>query len=165
MAESLYPAEVEVRLWQALDDTKVGMLGVASQPPRLQPMTAFCDPKGNLVWFFASRSADLTHMVGDGAPGVFTLVPDDHEIHACLTGDLTTRFDRDVIDRYWNATVSAWYPKGKDDPDLVLLAFRPEHAEVWISKRGPVRFGWEVAKSKLTGERPDWGQHARLHLH
>ena len=51
-------------------------------------------------------------------------------------------------DRYWNPTVAAWYPDGKDDPSLTLLRFNVSDAEVWISKGSAIRLAWEVAKAK-----------------
>ena len=32
----------------------------------------------------------------------------------------------------WNRFVAAWFEGGKDDPNLVLLRFEAEHAEIWI---------------------------------
>jgi general stress protein 26 len=42
--------------------------------------------------------------------------------------------DPAVIDRLWNPFVAAWYPGGKDDPELRLLRFDPESAQVWLNE-------------------------------
>ena len=74
-------------------------------------------------------------------------------------------YDRERMDKYWNATVAAWYPNGKDDPRLTLLRLDARDAEVWISEAGPARFAWEIAKANATREQPDLGGHTRLNLH
>ena len=39
--------------------------------------------------------------------------------------------DKSVIDRLWNPFVASWYKDGKDDPDLQLVRFDIERADVW----------------------------------
>jgi general stress protein 26 len=36
-----------------------------------------------------------------------------------------------MIDRLWNRYVAAWFEGGKDDPQLTLLRFDAERAEIW----------------------------------
>ena len=36
------------------------------------------------------------------------------------------------MDRLWNRFIAAWYEGGKDDPNLVLLRFDAESAEIWL---------------------------------
>ncbi len=61
--------------------------------------------------------------------------------------------------------VAAWFPEGKDDPELTLLRLEPDDAEVWIANKGPIRFAFEIAKANLTDQEPDLGRHSRLDLH
>lgn len=44
--------------------------------------------------------------------------------------------DRAVIERLWNPVIARWYKDGKDDPDLVLLRFDTEKADVWEASTG-----------------------------
>ena len=96
---------------------------------------------------------------------MFTYGSKDQEVWACIHGSLTAVHDRDRIDRYWNPIVAAWYPQGKDDPHLTLLRFTADDGRIWVSKQGPVRFFYEIAKAHVTKHLPDTGGVADVKLH
>jgi nucleoid-associated protein YgaU len=39
--------------------------------------------------------------------------------------------DQAMIDQFWNDALKAFFPKGKDDPNLVLLEVEPRTVEYW----------------------------------
>ncbi len=161
MSDALDPAKAEAGLWRTLKDQKIGMLGVAGGKPRhMQPMTAYAEEGARELWFFTYRDTDLVKDVGSGHAAMFCLVTDD--LYACLGGRLEEHFDRERMERYWNPVVAAWYPDGKDDPRLTLLRFQLDDAHVWLSKAGPVKFAWEIAKANATHDTPDLGGKAEV---
>ena len=158
-------AELERRMWREIGHVRVGMLGLTGGPPRhMQPMSAFCEPGEPAIWFFARRGNSLLRDAAGGHPAMFTLMTGDHEFIACIGGELSEDTDRSRIDSFWNAVAGAWFPKGKDDPDLTLLRLDVADAEVWVSRTNPVRFGWEIAKANLTHTTPDVGEQRHLNL-
>ena len=36
-----------------------------------------------------------------------------------------------MIEKLWNPYVAAWYPGGKDDPNLALFRFNADEAKIW----------------------------------
>ena len=165
MTEPLDRKDAEKHLWDALEDTRVGMLGLAGGEPRhMQPMTAFVDRETDSLWFFTYRDTDLARdvTVQGGHYAMFCLVSKDQHLYACLGGELEEQFDRERMDRYWDPVVAAWYPDGKDDPRLTLLRMKLDDAQVWVSRAGPVRFAFEIAKANLTKDRPDLGERADI---
>jgi general stress protein 26 len=84
-----------------------------------------------MIWFFSARSNKLVESIKrtSRASGVF--VSKGHNIYASLSGRIAIDNDPEMIDRLWNRYVAAWYKKGKDDPELALLRFEPEEAEIW----------------------------------
>jgi len=156
------PAEVEDRLWREIEKHHVGMLGTSGSDS-LQPMTAFVEMGSRKLWFFTRKSTDLVQEVGGGRDGVFVFQQDD--VQACITGRLVEDRDTARIEKFWNPVVAAWQPGGKDDPELTLLCMDPENAEVWVSKSGPARFAWEIARANVTGDEPDVGGRANLNFH
>jgi general stress protein 26 len=159
---AISPSEAEDRLWKALEDTRTGMLGLVGgdEHQHFQPMTAFEDRPGDCLWFFTRDDTDLVRSLGSGHQAMYTLVTKDTKIYACLGGQVTRQADPEVVDRYWNPVVAAWYPHGKDDPHLVLLRFDLDDARVWFNDKGPVMFMVEVAKANLTRSFPDSGDKA-----
>jgi general stress protein 26 len=158
--------DLEQRLWKQIEKDGTGMLGLVGGPPRhMQPMTAFHDGDGSKgLWIFTRKDNDLLKEMGDGHAAMFTVMSKDHELIACIGGALSERYDPDKIDRFWNPVVAAWYPEGKDDPNLTLLRFDPEDAQVWASKGGAIRFGWEIAKANMTRKQPDIGESRHIEL-
>lgn len=155
------PAAVERRLWDEIEKDQIGMLGVVGGAAHhLQPMTAFVEPAAKRLWFFTRNDTDLVEEIGAGHKAMFVF--QQRDLRACVGGRLTVTQDRDRMDRYWNAVVAAWYPKGKDDPHLTLLRLDCDDAQVWISQAGPMRFAWEIAKANATGHAPDLGGRAEV---
>ena len=162
--DALSRDDAEARLWQALDDTRIGMLGLPGD--HMQPMTGFRDEADGAVWFYTRDETDLARRAAvDPQRAMFCLISKDRELYACVAGRLSLSRDRERIGRFWNPVVAAWYPEGKDDPHLVLLRLEPEDAQLWLSTKGPVRFAWEVARANLTGDRPDMGERAEIRFH
>ena len=144
---------LETRLWDAVETRRVGMLGLTKSGLHYQPMTAFVDRRRNRIWFFASRDTDLVRSVGDGGSAMFVF--QDTGLQASIGGSLSVAVDRRRMDRYWSSAVSAWFPLGKDDPQLTMLRMDCTDAEVSISEIGLTKFVWEVALPATRRRAPD----------
>jgi general stress protein 26 len=158
------PAEVEAKLWKAIEHHRTGMLGLVGSHQHFQPMTGFAEPETGTIWFFVSRDNDLMEAAdGGGAEVMFTF--QSREVYACISGRLRVDTDPGRIDRFWNASVAAWYPGGKDDPDLTLLRLDAGDAAVWLVEGGLVKYLLEVAKANASKTTPDVGERRDLNLH
>ena len=156
-------AAVERRLWDELEKHQTGMLGLAGETSHYQPMTAFVEREASRLWFFTRLETDLVNQVGAGHPAMFVF--QQRDIQACVGGELVIDRDRSHLERYWNTVVAAWYPEGRDDPHLSMLRLDCEDARVWISRGGPVRFLWEIAKASATKTTPHLGGRSSLDFH
>lgn len=154
-------AEVREKLWKAIDNHHTGMLGITGDSHHFQPMTAFVEKDRDTLWFFTRRETDLAQAV-DGGEATFIFL-DDH-LQACIDGSLTLSHDQARIDRFWNVHVAAWYPDGKDDPQLTLLRLDVREAAVWIREGGPLKYAFEVAKANASHSTPDIGERRDLNF-
>ena len=149
--------EPEHQLFEEIDGVHAGMLGIEGSA-RLQPMAPELDRASRTIWFFARTTSDLAAAAArPDARGLFVLIGKHHDYHATLTGRLAERLDPQVRDRFWNSVVEAWFHKGKDDPEMTMLALELEHARVWVSTHSTLKFGWEIAKAQLNDSEPDVG--------
>jgi general stress protein 26 len=154
---------VQERLWDEIKDAGgTGMLGMVKSGQHYQPMTAFVERDTHQIWFFTRKETDLAR-AADGGPAMFVFQTD--KLQACVGGALAVQFDRDRMNKYWNAVVAAWYPEGKDDPNLTMLCLDCADAEVWLSDDGPTKFAWEIAKANATHKTPDVGDRAHINFH
>lgn len=137
----------EVRLkkefWKSLDDSPFVMLGLQGvDDSRTRPMTAQVDrqdrdkEEGGPIYFFASKTDGVGSDIGSGHRAVATYSGKGHKLFAHVHGNLVPDCDRDVIERLWNPIIASWYKDGKEDPDLLLLRFDTEHAEIWEADTG-----------------------------
>ena len=164
MSQPLNDADLEARLWKEIDHVKTVMLGLVGGP-HMQPMTGFAVQPDGTVWFYLRKDNDLIKQAGPGGkPAMFRLLTRDHGFIACVGGTVAEHYDRDRIARFWNPMVAAWFPDGKEDPELTLLRFTPEDAQVWVSQSNPVSFGFALAKAKLSKTVPDVGASAHIDL-
>ncbi|HWF01520.1 MAG TPA: pyridoxamine 5'-phosphate oxidase family protein [Caulobacteraceae bacterium] len=158
-------AAVEKKLWSEIEDTRFGMIAaMAPAPDHFQPMTAFPEPESRTLWFYTRRDADLAVAAEDAVESMFVFTSKDRQLQASIRGRLRASTDALHRDKFWNSVVAAWYPKGKDDPELVMLAFTCEDAQIWLSEGGGAHFGWEIAKANLTGQQPDVGSHVSVKM-
>jgi general stress protein 26 len=163
MTHTLTNAEVRDRLWDAIDDHRTGMLGLQGSDQHFQPMTAFVERDADVLWFFTRRDTDLAASLASGQAASFIF--QDRKLQACLDGRLSLEHDRARIDRYWSPHVAAWYPEGKDDPQLTLLRFDVDEAAVWITEGGLFKYALELAKANASKTLPDVGERRDLNLH
>ena len=163
MSDERTNAEVEEKLWKAIDHHKTGMLGLSDARQHFQPMTAFAEPETQTVWFFTPRDSDLVEAASTGADAMFHF--QSHEVYACMDGRLSVDTDPARVDKFWNPSVAAWYPGGKDDANLTLLRFNPSEAAVWLVEGGLVKYLLEVAKANASNTIPDVGERQDVNFH
>ena len=126
------PQELESALWKALRSDMTMMLGLdAVEDGHARPMTANIENDKPPIWFFTSRDNDIYKLLTRGNRAIATFTSKDHQLFATLHGNITVDHDRSVVDRLWNPFIAAWYEGGKEDPQLVLLRFDAERAQIW----------------------------------
>jgi hypothetical protein len=58
----------------------------------------------------------------------------------------------------------AWFPEGKDDPNLVVLKVTTDEAAYWDSTSSKMVVFFSMIKAVLTGTTPEGGDHGKLNL-
>ena len=132
------------KFWKDLDDSPFVMLGLKGvEDDRTRPMTAQVDvpedgdkDDGGQIYFFASKTDGVGEAIDSSSRAVATFAAKDHGLFAHIHGTLVPSNDKAVIERLWNPFVASWYKDGKDDPDLRLLRFDTESADVWEATPG-----------------------------
>ena len=127
-------AEIKEKFWKSLKSDMTVMLGlVGVDDAHTRPMTAQVDEdQRDFIWFFTSTENELVGQLSGETDAFLTYASKGHDIFAAVHGTLTVDNDREEIDRLWNRFVAAWFEKGKDDPELVLLRFTPGDAQIWV---------------------------------
>ena len=149
MADQDTPQQVAETFLAKLNDSPFVMVGLTSGG-HSEPMTAqLDDDQPNTLYFFAGRD----NRIAGGGAAMAQFVGKGHDFFACMAGTVAVDNDRAQIDKLWSKQVEAWFPQGKEDPNLTLLRFDIDSAELWetdISLTGRLKmlFGGTITASE-----------------
>lgn len=146
-------------LFDRLSDVNAGMLGLTSDL-KLVPMSHQITDERDRLYFITAEGTDL-QKAASAAPvdAIYALAEGGKGLYARLHGTLTQINDPAKLDEVWNFVADAWFEDGKRDEDVRLLELKLTSAEAWLTTTSGLRFLYEVAKAKITGEEPDMGEH------
>lgn len=120
-------AELKKDLWKKLADSPFVMIGLHDGGHSI-PLTAQLDEdQVDTLFFFVGKDNRLAQ----GGAAMAQFVSKGHDYFACFAGTAAIDNDFAQIDKLWNSHVEAWFPGGKDDPNLALLRFDIDSAELW----------------------------------
>lgn len=127
------PAELRKKFWHAFADSPFVMLQLDGEPDSAAPMTAQLDRDADHeIWFFTSR--DNRFAAKGGA--IATFASKGHDVFARFSGVLSEETSRERLDKQWSNFVEAWFPGGKDDPNLLMLRMDLGDASIWAGEMG-----------------------------
>jgi general stress protein 26 len=138
--------EIKQTLWKKMAASPFVMVGFADGRSHSEPLTAQLDEdQVDRIYFFAGKDNRLA----GGGDAMAQFVSKGHDFFACLSGKIARDDDFAMIDKLWNNQVEAWFPGGKDDPNLALLRLDIDSAELWetdMSLSGKVKmlFGGKI---------------------
>ncbi len=148
-----------------IEDVQIAMLTtIDGGTLRSRPMqTQEAEFDGDL-WFFTSTDTHKTDEIEkDNRVNVAYASPNDNT-YVSVSGTAALVNDKEKIEELWNPILKAWFPKGLDDPTLILLKVSVEQAEYWDSTSSTVVQVGAFVKALVTGERADGGDHGRVNL-
>ncbi len=148
-----------------IKDVQIAMLTtIDGGTLRSRPMqTQEAEFDGDL-WFFTSTDTHKTDEIEkDNRVNVAYASPSDNT-YVSVSGTASLVNDKEKIEELWIPILKAWFPKGLDDPTLILLKVSVEQAEYWDSASSTVVQVVGFVKALVTGERADGGDHGRVNL-
>lgn len=176
MADTLTPQELADHAWELADKIRFCLFTTwDGQEQRMRPLTATVERDSHRVRFLVSASGGTT-LARAGAGPDLTLVEQVQKYpvvtlgfadpkandYATMTGEARVSADRQQIEELWSPFAKAWWA-GADDPDIRVLTFVPEKAEVWIGPNKLVAYGVMLAAA-VSSARPDMGEHGATAL-
>ena len=123
------------KIAEMIEDVKVAILTSVGQNGMLhsRPMMVQDQEFDGDLWFITGKNTVKTDEI-EANPNVNVAFSDpDDDIYVSITGKARVVNDRAKIDELWSPVHKAWFPEGKDDPNITLLHVDPELAEYWDS--------------------------------
>lgn len=135
---------------------------VSNMPFNSRPMgTQKVDDEGNL-WFLST--ANSNHNAEIAADNRVQLLYSNPSASEFLTINGTAQIitDRATIDELWNSLAKAWFPQGKDDPNLTAIKVTTDKSHYWDTKYGKMVSLLAIATAAATGQQFDGGVEGKL---
>jgi general stress protein 26 len=154
-------------IWNLIKDVRIGMLitqsGDRKESLSARPMSLVQDAYDGTLYFFASKSTSkLTELNEEKEEVCITFSDPTQQVYVSLSGHSKMTKDPDLISKYWSEGVSAWFPKGKNDPDVAIYEIKIYKGEHWNTDENKFVQLFEFTKAKLTDETPDIGEHEKF---
>ena len=144
-----FAKDPKAALREQLKNETAVMLGVEGVTDFMKPMSAKPDVDADVVWFFTDRRSDTFGNL-PGSPNAHICISDSqNKFWADIKGSIQTTENCEAVASNWSADIEAWYEKGREDPNMQLMAFTPEVAEVSVATSNPIKFSWETVKAIL----------------
>ena len=86
---------------------------------------------GKRVWFFTEADSPKVAEIARHPKVNLAYASSDRNTYVSLAGTAEVNRDRRRIGRLWNDAMKAFFPNGKDDPNLVLLEVQVRSIEYW----------------------------------
>jgi general stress protein 26 len=155
--------EHKAKIWNLIKDIKVGML-VTEQDGFMhaRPMQLVQDDYDGTLYFYTKAHSGKTEEIKKDHDVCITFADTDKQNYISLTGIANLTHDQNLIDKYWNSVIAAWFPEGKDSDEVAMLAVKINKGEHWDGTSNPVSFFYEIAKANIQDEEPDVGEHQKF---
>jgi general stress protein 26 len=144
------------KLYELIKDVKIAMMTTVDTDGTLhsRPMWSMeADESGDLWFFTQVDSPKVTEISRDNQINLGYSQPGKQN-YVSVAGKAEIVRDKAKIDEKWSEPLKAWFPKGKDDPQVALIRVHPIKGEYWDSPSSTVLHIYGYAKAALTGESP-----------
>lgn len=102
------------------------------------------------LWFFTKRSSRKAEQIARD-PRVNVALA-SRSSWVSVSGEAEVVHDLDKAKQLWNAGISAWFPEGPEDPEIVLIKVHADGAEYWDTPGAVAVSVLSFIKSRVTGK-------------
>jgi len=117
-----------------------------------------------LLWFFSGADSTRNAQI-NADPRVQLIFANNSDMeYLTVFGTASISTDRAQIDRLWNRMVEAWFPGGKDDPNVTLICVQPTVAHYWDTEDGKLVTLAKILTRAATGSEIETGVEGDLNV-
>lgn len=158
--------EAREKVWDMIKDIKVAMMVTMDAEGHhfARPMVAQKPDEHEDLWFFTSAdSAKIQEIIANPEVLLAYAAPDGNA-YISISGEAAVVQDRAKIDELWSESLKAWWPKGKGDPNVILICVTPRSAEYWDGPASTVVQAFGYLKARITGNPEEMGENKIVRL-
>ena len=153
-------------LIQKIKDIKVCMMITMDEDGSLRsrPMRQSEIKDDGIIWFFTGYESAKSHEIKHDAHVNLSYADPDDELYVSVSGRASITRDKTKIDELWNPALTAWFPEGKDDPNIGLIRVAIDKAEYWDAPNSVMVHLYGMVKAAVTGEPARPGDNKKFNL-
>jgi general stress protein 26 len=153
------------KIAELIKDIQMAMLTTVSTDGSLhsRPMATQQTPFEGELFFLTAADTGKVHEIEDDSQVALTYVDPKHTF-LTLSGRASISNDRALIEKLWNPTYKAWFPEGKEDPEIRVLRVVVEQAEYWEAPANAIVRNVKILARAVTGGKTPVGEHAYVAL-
>ena len=141
--------------------TTVGSDGFLVSRPLSTQKSSF---DGRRVWFFTEADSPKIAEVKRHPKVNLAYASKEKNTYVSLAGVASVNRDRALIEQFWNDALKAFFPKGKNDPNLVLLEVEPRTVEYWDGPSSLIGKAISFLVARVTKKEELMGENRMLDL-
>jgi general stress protein 26 len=151
------------KLAELIEEIEVAMLTTRTADGSMvsRPLqTLKLDENGELIFFTGANSHKVAELTDDPDVNLAYAHPGEHR-YVSVRGRARMDRDADTIDELWSPAQKAFFPDGKDDPNLMVLRVRVRDASYWEAGN-VIERALDFARALLDESPTDIGEHGHL---
>lgn len=154
------------KLIEKIKDIDIAMMTTADEDGSLRsrPMRNMQIKEDGIIWFFTGYESAKSHELENDSHVNLSYADPSNNLYVSVSGRASLSRDRAKIDELWNPAMIAWFPDGKDDPNIGLIKVQIEKAEYWDTPNSAVVHLYGVVKAAITGKPADPGENKKINL-
>lgn len=144
------------KVWELIKDVGVALMVTSGHEGQLRgrPMAAMNKDFDGDLWFVSREGAPKLGEIADHANVLLAYSEPKNQHYVSVAGKARLVRDPAKVKELWSEPARVWFPKGPDDPDIVLIQVTVETAEYWDAPMSAWVYAYGYVKARLTGESP-----------
>ncbi len=127
-----------------------------------RPMVVQKTDETGSVWFLSALASVKTLELEQDSRVTLYFQGSSYADFLEINGHAVLSNDKNQVEDLWDPTMSAWFPNGKEDPNISVIQFIPESGYYWDNKHGNAIAGIKMLVSAFSGEQPDDQREGKL---
>jgi general stress protein 26 len=161
------PNQIAARLGHLLEGIDIAMLttlGDRGYPVSRPLSTQAASFDGKVLWFFTEADSPKVGEIRRHPKVNLGYASKEKNIYVSIAGDARILRDQRKINQLWSDALKAFFPNGKEDPNLVLLEVGVRTAEYWEGPGSLLGQLLTFVVARATGEEEVMGENRILDL-
>jgi general stress protein 26 len=130
-----------------------------------RPMLVHDVDESGWLWFVTDRHSRKACELSQNPHATIAFQSKKGDRYISVQGTAVVVSDDVKLKEVWNPTLRSWFPRGRRDPEIVLVAVRVARAEYWLVPRTRLVRATAIVKAAVTGKRHEAGKHGVLDLY